>query len=229
MKLNNCEIRPGVVVTADDPKKMGRIKAVVPGWFNNASMHEEDMFWIAPFTSGSGYQRVSKCIEGQKVWILHDSTNEYEYYYITMWETNINTTAAQQDFDYDVLVSRSGKSVGAQMFYTGNQGFVTRIGEHAQTQINQAGDIESKSNGTEISIRGSKAFVGLTEKCEDPIVRGNKLYKLLSDLKAGLDELNNAANGNPYTVSLCPSILKCSKAISDTIDEMNSKTSFVSE
>ena len=81
MKLNNCEIRPGVVVTADDPKKMGRIKAVVPGWFNNASMHEEDMFWIAPFTSGSGYQRVSKCIEGQKVWVLHDSTNEYEYYY----------------------------------------------------------------------------------------------------------------------------------------------------
>lgn len=66
MKLSNCEIRPGVVVTADDPKKMGRIKAVVPGWFNNASMHEEDMFWIAPFTSGSGYQRVSKCIEGQK-------------------------------------------------------------------------------------------------------------------------------------------------------------------
>ena len=63
MKLSNCEIRPGVVVTADDPKKMGRIKAVVPGWFNNASMHEEDMFWIAPFTSGSGYQRVSKCIE----------------------------------------------------------------------------------------------------------------------------------------------------------------------
>ena len=54
MKLSNCEIRPGVVVTADDPKKMGRIKAVVPGWFNNASMHEEDMFWIAPFTSGSG-------------------------------------------------------------------------------------------------------------------------------------------------------------------------------
>ena len=30
-------------------------------------------------------------------------------------------------------------------------------------------------------------------------------------------------------VNLCPAILKCSKAISDTIDEMNSKTSFVSE
>ena len=104
MKLSNCEIRPGVVVTADDPKKMGRIKAVVPGWFDNSSMNEEDMFWIAPFTSGSGYQRVSKCLEGQKVWVLHDSTNEYEYYYVTMWETNINTTAAQQDFDYDVLV-----------------------------------------------------------------------------------------------------------------------------
>lgn len=222
-------MRPGVVVTADDPKKMGRIKAVVPGWFDNSSMNEEDMFWISPFTSGSGYQRVSKCIEGQKVWVLHDSTNEYEYYYVTMWETNINTTVAQQDFDYDVLVSRSGKSVGAQMFYTGNQGFVTRIGEHAQTRISQSGDIENKSNGTEISIRGSKAFVGLSEKCEDPMVRGNKLYELLSNLKAGLDELHNEANGNPYTQNLCSAILKCSKAISDTIDEMNSKTSFVSE
>ena len=69
----------------------------------------------------------------------------------------------------------------------------------------------------------------MTGKCEDPIVRGNKLYKLLSELKAGLDELNNIANGNPYIVNLCPAILKCSKAISDTIDEMNSKTSFVSE
>lgn len=222
-------MRPGVVVTADDPKKMGRIKAVVPGWFDNSSMNEEDMFWISPFTSGSGYQRVSKCIEGQKVWVLHDSTNEYEYYYVTMWETNINTTAAQQDFDYDVLVSRSGKSVGAQMYYTGNQGFITRIGENAQSQINQSGDIENKSNGTEISIRGSKAFVGLSDKCKDPMVRGNKLYKLLSDLKAGLDELNNAAISNPYTSSLSSAILKCSKAISNTIDEMNSKTSFVSE
>lgn len=229
MKLNNCEILPGTIVTADDPKKMGRVKAVVPGWFDNANMNEEDMFWIAPFTTGAGYQRVSKPLEGQKIWVLHDSTNEYEYYYIPMWETNINTTAAQQDFDYDVLVSRSGKSAGAQMFYTGEQGFVTRIGEHAQSSINQVGDIENKSNGTEVSIRGTRAYVGLEEKCNDPMVRGNQLYKLLSDLKAGLDELNEKALSNCYTTNLSPAILKCSKAISDTIDNMNSKTSFVSE
>lgn len=229
MKLSNCEILPGTIVTAEDPKKMGRVKAVVPGWFDNATMNEEDMFWIAPFTTGAGYQRVSKPLEGQKIWVLHDSTNEYEYYYLPMWETNINTTAAQQDFDYDVLVSRSGKSAGAQMFYTGQQGFVTRIGEHAQTQINQAGDIENKSNGIEMSVRGAKAYVGLEGKCEDPMVRGNQLYKILSDLKAGLDKLNNLVQVNPYCNNLCPGILQCSKAISDTIDTMNSKTSFVSE
>lgn len=229
MKLSNCEILPGTIVAANDPKKMGRVKAVVPGWFDNATMNEEDMFWISPFTTGAGYQRVSKPLEGQKIWVLHDSTNEYEYYYLPMWETNINTAAAQQDFDYDVIVSRSGKSVGAQMFYTGKQGFVTRIGENAQSSISQSGDIENSSNGTEVSIRGSKVYVGLQGKCDEPIVLGNKLYELLSNLKGGLDELNQKAQSSCYTINLCPAILKCSKAISDTIDEMNSKTSFTSE
>lgn len=229
MKLNNCEILPGTIVIANDPKKMGRVKAVVPGWFDNSTMNEEDMFWIMPFTSGSGYQRVSKPIEGQKIWVLHDKTNEYEYYYLPMWETNINTTIAQQDFDYDVLVSRSGKSVGAQMYYTGKQGFVTRIGEHAQSTMSQNGNIENKSNGTEISIKGSRAYIGKENNCKDPIVRGNQLYKLLSDLKSGLDELNNLANSNPYCSNLCSGILKCSKAISDNLETLNSKTSFVSE
>lgn len=228
MKLNNCEILPGTVVSSDDPKKMGRIKAVVPGWFDTTSMDKESLFWIMPFTTG-GYQRVSKCLEGQKVWVLHDSTNEYEYYYIPMFETNINTSVAQKDYDYDVLVSRSGRTVGAQMYYTGEQGFVTRIGEHSETSMNQSGDIQNRSNGAEMSIKQSKIYCGIEGKCSEPLVKGNKLYKLLSDLKTGLDELQQKAQSSCYTVNLCPAILKCSQAIADTLDDMNSKTVFTSE
>lgn len=228
MILSNCEIRPGTVVSSNDPKKMGRVKAVVPGWFDNATMDEADMFWVLPFTC-NGYQRVSKPLDGQKIWVLHDNTNEYEYYYFMMSETNINTTAAQKDFDYDVQVSRQGKGVGAMQYYTGEQGFVTRIGENAETSMSQGGDITNRSNGVEVSIRGSHAYVGLEGKCEEPIVKGNKLNKLLSDLQSGLNDLNEAARTNPYASSLCPSIMKCIKAISENIQELNSNTSFVSE
>lgn len=229
MKLNNCEILPGTVVCAEDPKKMGRIKAVVPGWFDNSSMNEEDMYWINPFSSGGGYQRVSKPLEGQKVWVLHDTTNEYEYYWIPMFETNINTTAAQQDFDYDVLVSRSGKGVGSQQFYTGQQGFVTRIGKNTMTNMTQGGDIINSSFGVEMSMKGGKAYVGQEGKCDQPMVLGNVLYELLGELKKGLNNLYQLAQSNAYCTNLCPGINECIKAISDNMDKMNSKTSFVSE
>ncbi len=228
MKLSNCEILPGTVINAEDPKKLGRVKAVVPGWFDNSSMDEDAMYWISPFTC-AGYQRVSKPLEGQKIWVLHDSSNEYEYYYIMMCETNINTTAAQQDFDYDVLVSRSGKGVGAQQFYTGNQGFVTRIGENAETNMSQNGDITNKSNGVEISVKGAHAYVGLEGKCDEAMIRGNQLYKLLSDLSASLQALYTAANMNIYTTSLCEPIQQCMDAIDDNIENIKSTTSFVSQ
>lgn len=228
MKLANCEILPGVVVDANDPKKMGRIKAVVPGLFDNSTMDVEDMFWVIPF-SCNGYQRVSKPMEGQKVWVLQDPSNEYEYYYIPRWESNTNTVVAQQDDDYDVLVSRSGEVAGQQMYYSMQQGFVTRIGQIASTTMSQDGNIENLSNGVEVSIKSSKVYCGTKDQASHPMVLGDELYTLLGNLESGLNKTKQLAQANMYTSTLVPGLEACEKAIANILEKIKSDTCFVSK
>ena len=228
MKLSDCSLEYGVVQDANDPKKMGRIKAVVPGKFDNSSMKVEDMLWCMPLTT-AGHQRVSKPMEGQKIWILHDKNNEYEYWYLPAWETNTNTAVAQQDDDYDVLVSREGKGLGAQQYYSGKQGFVTRIGNNASFEINQAEEIVAQSNGAQLATKGGQCFIGKTNDVTHPAVLGDKLFQLLGDLSASLAQLQQYAMNSWTTSHLVPAIQQCRDAIDNTNREIQSNNVFVSK
>lgn len=228
MKLSNCEILPGVVTVAKDPKCLGRIKATIAGKTNPDTMSDEDLPWIAPFVS-FGYQRISKPMEGQKVWILHDNTNYYEYYWLPAWEVNSNTEGETTLQDYDIIVSRPGDGFGSQSFYSGDTGFVTRIGNNASTTMKMNGDIENVSGKAEVSIRGNKTYIGQKDTDYEPMVLGTQLVQLLRNLQQGFTALHTSAMSFWTTEALAPSIDQCSRAIGDLIDKITSETSHVSK
>ena len=48
MKFSDTELLPGVVVSVDDPKMLGRIKVNVPTLFNSESMSVDGLPWVYP-------------------------------------------------------------------------------------------------------------------------------------------------------------------------------------
>lgn len=219
MNLSNVTLLPGVVVSADDPKNLGRVKCIIAGKSDPDTMNQDHLPWCAPFTC-MGYQRVFKPMEGQKIWVLHDETNYYEYYWIPAWEVNSNTELMTPNSEYDVLVSRSGDGCGSQMFYDRQSGFMTRIGNVSYTNMTIGGDIINESNKVQMSVKGSHVHLGVTEKEgeEQPLVMGNDLVTLLNDLKKAFQGLQQKASSSPYTSALAPGFLECVNAIQNNID-----------
>ena len=117
MKLADVEMIPGVVVDDEDPKFLGRLKISAPGEFEVDSMDINDMFWVYPFPVG-GYQSFSHMLKGSKVWLIKNTKNYYEYWYLPYFEMNANTfnlVNSKKKYDADVLVSRSDGSNNIQM------------------------------------------------------------------------------------------------------------------
>lgn len=229
MKLANAELLPGVVVDNQDPKCLGRIKPIIAGKSNPDTMKTENLPWCAPLTSG-GYQRLSMPEIGQKVWILHDNENYYEYYWLPAWEVNSNSEATTPIDEYDILVSRTGDGYGSQLYYNQEEGFMTRIGENASTNMKLNGDIENFSNDMEMSIRGANVYIGKKDENNEPMVLGTQIKKLLEDLATKLSSLSEkAARANPYTSPLALPILECSDVIKSKINDILSQSCHVTE
>ena len=226
MKASDLELYVGVVVDADDPKHLCRVKAVAPGLFDNSTMDIEDMYWVHPFTA-QGYQRVSKPVEGQKIWIINDTTNEYGYWYLPYPELNINTTACVQSDDTDVIVSRSGAGVGYQMYYNRDEGFVTRSSTEGCTQMLPNGDIKNTSNGSVVSQEGGQVFVGEKDGEAHQMVLGDKLVKLLGDLAKNLSNLSVKASSFWATAGLAQDFATASSEINNALQEIVANKSFI--
>lgn len=226
MKFSDFELYQGVVVDANDPKHLCRVKAVAPGLFDNSTMNVNEMFWIYPFT-GQGYQKVSKPSEGQKIWIINNTKNEYGYWWIPYPELNMNTTATIQNDDYDVLVSRSGAGVGSQMYYNRDDGFVTRINTSASTQISPSGNILQNSNGMQMSMKDGQVFFGTETGSNHPVVLGDKLVDVLNSLKQNLSNLALKASSSWTTVHLAEDLNKAVADLNKLTNPILAEKSFV--
>ncbi len=226
MKLSDFEIVEGVIVDANDPKHLGRVKGVAPGMFDNSTMNIGDMFWIYPFSS-PGYQRASKPQQGQKIWILHNQANEYAYWYIPMAELNINTTATVQGDDYDVMVSRTGQGIGSQMYYNGDEGFVTRTGTTASTTMSPSGDITNISNKSQVSMKGGLVYVGGEEGNNHSMVLGDKLVELLKGLQTNISNLALKASSTWTTSHLAGDLNKMASDLQDAIQPILTSKAFI--
>lgn len=226
MKLSDLDLYVGVVVDANDPKHLCRVKAVAPGLFDNSTMDINDMHWVHPFTA-QGYQRVSKPMEGQKIWILNDKTNEYGYWYLPYPELNTNTTACVQSDDTDVIVSRSGAGVGNQMYYNRDEGFVTRTSTEGCQQLLPNGDIKNTSNGTVVSQEGGQVFVGEDKGAAHQMVLGDKLQELLGNLAKDLSNLSVKAGSFWATAGLASDFATASSNINNALQSILANKSFI--
>lgn len=229
MNITSLDLFPGVVVDANDPKTLGRVKIVAAGFQDNSTMDVQDMYWSMPF-SCNGYQRMSKPTEGMKVWVLNNKDNRYESWFIPMWDLNQNTTVAiNGGDDYDVLVSRSGEGLGAQMFYNQHDGFVTGMKNDATFTISPSCNIEAKSNGVEMSCTDGNVKLGTQEKCTHPAVQGDVLVELLQNLASKINYTASIAAGSWTTAHLSAPLNECVQAINNTVSKINSKKVFISE
>ena len=197
MKFSDTELLPGVVVSVDDPKMLGRIKVNVPTLFNSESMSVDGLPWVYPLTM-IGYQGFSKLMTGSKVWVFKQKDNYKELCYIPMFELNQNTREIVSQYNEpEVLISRSAGDLSVLIYYTDQEGIQLKVGE---TFINIKPDssIMIKAGNGQIDVKNGKVFLGNGEATESAVL-GNTLQKLLSQLASDIKNLGTIAGGCYFT------------------------------
>lgn len=219
MKFKDVELLPGVVVLADDPKNLQRIKVSVPGLFDNSVMNIEGMPWIYPLTM-SGFQGYSKLREGSKVWIFKIENNYRELWYIPMFEAREDTRQIiGENQEADILISRSIGDNYVQVYYSEADGVAIKLGDSQVFNLNPSGDITLKSGNANITFSANKISIG-QESADQAAVKGNELSNLLSRLASDLSNLATIASSNPYTAPLSSPLTTMSTNISNQLNNI---------
>lgn len=218
MKLKDVELIPGVVVDSDDPKKIGRVKATVPGVLDSTVMTIEGMPWIYPLTM-AGYQQYSKLIPGSKIWVFKIENNMKELWYIPLFQLNSDLTERIKGEISDVIFHRTYGSNTATMYYTENNGINMEVGDSAHIHVKPDSTIDMFANNAKLKL-DTKVKVGGDEASEQ-MVRGNKLQSLLRNLSNNIKDLASAASSDPTkTGHLVPSITNMSSQIDSVINDI---------
>lgn len=198
MDQSNYELLPSVIIDANDPKKLGRIKAQIPNISDATTMALDLLPWINP-GSMSGYQQFSKPMKGAKVWIKMNRKNHNELWYLPYNEMNDSTKAfvqANYSKDPEVVFSRANGHDVANITYDSGQGIMLKVNSH-RINIQPSGDIDIIGGSGVIKIKGSKVFTGTDEEGYEPMVQGTKLQKILDDLCAAFNTLKTLS-ANSY-------------------------------
>lgn len=225
MKLSDIEINVGVVIDSDDPKHEGRVKISCPDMFDEETMDPDYIFWANPIMSD--FQKFTHLDKGNKVWMLHNPNNYYEYYYLPYFELNSNTKALIDNKDLDVLVSRSASTGDAQLYYKQDEGLVNKVGNGHMT-VNKDSDIDIHG-AKKVDVTGNVIKIGKENGSYEPAVMGDKLQRLLSGLASDLQTLSLKCAAVPYTASLASSFMKMSTSITSKIPEILSDTVKISK
>ena len=212
MKLSECEILPGIVINVDDPEHLGRVKAMVPTWFDTRSMEEEALPWVYPFKM-KGYQTFSKMEKGRKIWVLHNYENDMEYWYWPMFELEEKTKEIVDEYNAtEVLMSRScGGSGSAYIYYNDTDGIVIRIGE-TKINITSNNEIHVTDGEASVKIVGGHIDIGKSDNLEQAIL-GNKLKELIDNLGGTLEALGAQNSSSLYVSPLATGLVQLGKDI----------------
>lgn len=222
MKLSECEILPGIVIDVEDPDHIGRVKAMVPTWFDTNVMEKDALPWCYPINM-KGYQTFSKLENGRKIWVLHNYENDLEYWYWPMFELDENTKGLVEGYDSpEVLVSRScGDSGSVYIYYNDTDGIVLSIGK-TKVNITTNNEIHITDGTASIEIVGSKINIGKSDNLEQAVM-GQKLQTLLTDLGGNLQTLGQKAMPKPYVTAISGDLIdigsKVQKAAKDILSD----------
>jgi len=225
MKLSDYEILPGVVLDAEDPKKIGRVRASVPTWFDTDVIEQDALPWISPFTM-SGYQSFTKLENGRKIWVMHNSKNEEEWWYFPMFEQNSLTKQIASGYDdTEILVSRTfGDNGDTIISYNSHEGIVLSVGE-TRINITPSREIHIDDGKSSFDIVGGNISIGDKSKEMQQAVMGQTLKDSLDSLGASLISIGSKMAGNQFTSPFSADFIKmgknlkeeCTKLLSDTI------------
>lgn len=228
MKLNECEILPGVVIDVEDPKHIGRVKAMVPTWFDSDVMQKEAMPWIWPIGM-CGYQRFSKLENGRKIWVLHNKENDLEYWYWPMFEEIDASKPIIDQYDStELLLCRGGGESGnIYIYYNDAEGIVAKIGE-TKINITNNNEIHITDSKSTVQIVGGIITIGKEGDSGEPAVLGDKLKTTLSNLAGNIDKLAEALTC-PHSPGAQPACRKISQKLNTDIKEILSATVKITE
>lgn len=126
MNLSNAELLPGVVISSDDPKNIGRVKAIVPTIFEEED--EDKCLWIWPLTMGNG-QSFIKPMEGDKIWVLNNKDNYYEFWYFPMFELKPTSRELITTKGTQIFMNKPIADGTANFRYDDVNGFTFEVGK----------------------------------------------------------------------------------------------------
>ena len=205
MDLSDYIIVPGVIINVKDPEKLGRVKCAAPGLFDPSTMPEEVLPWVNPFNMNK-YQNFSKPVKNSKVWILHNKTNKYEFWYFNFFEyidITKQTVTEKYGDSIEVLLSRKTLDGGAQITYDDKEGIIFKV-NNAIVNIFPNGDIMANNGNGCMNIIGDKTYVGGIDSVQEKAVKGNTLSELIGKLANDCHELAKAASESNGAQPLAP-------------------------
>ena len=85
-ELIDYYIIESVIEYVDDPLKIGRVRASIPGVIHHTTTVKEALPWIRPFKMYC-YQTFTKPLKGQKIWVLVNKSNYNEFWWFPFFET----------------------------------------------------------------------------------------------------------------------------------------------
>ena len=228
MKLEDCEVLPGVIIDVEDPKHIGRVKAMVPTWFDSDVMQKEAMPWIYPFGM-AGYQRFSKLENGRKIWVLHNKKNDLEYWYWPMFEEIQGTKQIVEPYDStEVLLARDcGNSGSVYIYYVDSEGIVLKIG-NVKINVTTNNEIHMTDSKASVIIKGGQIFIGKDDN-QELTVMGETLQKALIELGQNITNLGTKMGGGQYVCEVAPDVLNMGKAFTQKCNDILSDTVKISK
>lgn len=211
MRLKNCDLLPGCVTDIDDPKRMCRIKAVIPGEMDSQNQDKDLLPWISPLTGG---QTIAVPKVGETVWVLKNNENVDEYWYIMMY----NPTAATMDYmsgnyseDTQVVMQKDNGASSASITYDSKNGYNIKTGNNTALKMSDDGSVDIKTKNGSVKMTGEDMVI---DSGEEPAVLGNKLCDVLEQLSQDLQELGTICAGHTFLLPLAAKFVTTSTALS---------------
>lgn len=221
ISLADVKIIPGVVLSHNDPKKMQRVKAFVPGLFDPKTMSIEAMPWIYPLCM-NGFQSFSLQNSNTKIWVIILPNNPYGYFYLPFFELFPFTKAKVID-DTDILMSRKTSLGEASIHYNGSDGIMNKLGG-AMMNLRPDGQAILQSSDIDVKINNGKIHIGTSGNDGEPMVMGEQLTTLLNNLKTGLQNVASKAMGHPITMPVGQELMNVVSTLSNDINNIKSDT-----
>ena len=229
MKLSECEVLPGVVIDVEDPKHIGRVKAMVPTWFDSDVMEKDALPWVWP-CGMCGYQRFSKLENGRKIWVLHNKENDLEYWYWPMFEEIEQTKPIIDQYDStEILLARGGGESGnVFIYYNDAEGIILKIGE-TKININNDKEIHITDGTSSFDIVGSKITIGKQDNLEQTVM-GETLQKALIDFAGKIKNAGQKMiSSNPYVSPHGPDFVEAGDTLKADLQNVLSDTVKISK